>query len=188
MQNTQKLPLKELFKLMAPVHARVSKQVYKDYQGIIESIPGSHAKHQAWAGGYISHIEETMNIAIGLYDMLDARRKLNVSLSGLLFCAYLHDFDKLFRYTMQPDGTWKGKPANKMLYLDKLVSTLEASYNYTLTDDEYKAIKYTHGEPEDEYNPTTRIIQPLGTIVHCADIISARVWHDFGKTSDNWID
>lgn len=188
METTQKLPLEKLFELMSPEHVRVSKEIYTDYSGIIENIPGSHAKHQAWPGGYISHVEETMNIALGIHQMLDERRKLDIPLSSVLFCSYLHDFDKLLRYTMQPDGTWVGKPADKMLYLEEMMDALKNRYNYTPTDDEYNALKYAHGELEADRTPTKRVIWPLGTIVHCADIISARVWHDFGKTSDSWID
>lgn len=173
---------------MEPDQARVSKGIYKDYSGLLEKIPGSHAKHQAWVGGYISHIEETMNIGLMLHENLSARRPVDATVSDVLFCAYLHDFDKLLRYTMQPDGTWVGKPADKMLYLDQMVTALKEKYAYELTPEQYNALKYAHGELEADRRPDKRVIWPLGTIVHCADIISARVWYDFGKTSDSWND
>lgn len=187
-KTADKLPLEKLFTLLEPEHARVAQAIYKDYDGLIDKIPGSHAKHQAWVGGYISHVEETMNIAIGLYEMLDERRKLDFSLSSVLFCCYLHDFDKLLRYTIQPDATWIGKPADKMLYFTEMIDTLDNKYAYALTDAEYNALKYAHGELEADRRPNKRVIWPLGTLVHCADVISARVWHDYGKSHDTWKD
>lgn len=188
MNKPAKLPLEELFALMAPEHARVSRAVYEGYEGLINKIPGSHAKHQAWPGGYISHVEETMNIGLMLHENLTARREVDATQSEVLFCSYLHDFDKLLRYTMKDDGTWVGKPADKLLYLEQMITALKDTYNYELPDKEYNALKYAHGELEADRTPNKRVIWPLGAIVHCADILSARVWHDYGKSHDTWDD
>lgn len=179
-----KLPLDALITLMEPEHARVCREICEEYSTIIYKIPGSNTKHQAWEGGFISHVEEAMNIGLNLFEMLDERRKLDMAKSDVLFCIFLHDFDKLLRYKVHSDGSWSRKPYNKD-YHEIAVKKLATAYHYNLTLEQKNALKYAHGEGDD-HHPTDRIILPLGTIVHCADIISARVWYDYGHKHDDW--
>lgn len=152
----------------------------------MERLPGSAAKHQAWEGGYLSHIEETMNIAKILHESLSACRPVDCSLSGALFCAFLHDFDKVQRYKIQ-----NGKVVRSGRYssdlVRKTVAMVQDKYGYTMTDEQVNALIYAHGEGAD-YHPTDRVMLPLATIVHCADVISARVWFNNGKSHDKWED
>lgn len=125
-----------------------------------------------------------MNLAVILYESLNLRRPLTFSLSSALFCLFLHDFDKVQRYELTADGALRSRGAYSKDYLAKTRSITDA-YGYTLTDEEYNALKYAHGEGDD-YHPTERIIMPLGTLVHCCDIISARIWYDNGKNHSSW--
>lgn len=180
-----KIPLNGLINLMEPEHRRVAEKICEDYKGIILSIPGSVSKHQSWEGGYIAHVEEAMNMGIILYHQLTIRRPLDFSLSDLLFCIFLHDFDKVQRYQVTPAGVQR-KTVYSKDFLDKTSDLLLQKYGYRLTEDEYKGIKYAHGEPDSEYSPDTRVTNQLGALVHCCDYISARIWHDYGKLHDSW--
>ncbi len=179
-----KLPLANLYGLMTRQHAQVARQMYQEYESSMTVIPGSSQKHQTWPGGYVSHIEEAMNIGLVLYDELNLRRTLTFSRSAVLFCIFLHDFDKVLRYTVLPNGNKTyGSYSND--YVDQTAKILKHKFNYVLDPEEYNALKYAHGEGDD-YHPSDRIMLPLATIVHCADVISARVWYDEGQIHDRW--
>jgi hypothetical protein len=55
-------------------------------------------KHQAWEGGYVDHLQETMNIGIDLYKTFSQRRDLTFTLSDLFIVLFLHDLEKPFKY------------------------------------------------------------------------------------------
>lgn len=183
-QAPQRYSLNALVSKMEAEHARVCRQILEDYKETIFSIPGSHVKHHAWEGGYIDHVEETMNIVLTLYAALDACRPLPFDLSEALFCAFLHDFDKVQRYTIS-EGILKSQGGYSGHYIKKTKTILKEKYDYILTTNEYNALKYAHGEGDD-YHPTDRIMQPLATLVHCSDTISARIWFDKGHNHSQW--
>lgn len=181
---TPKLPLEDLLAKIEPTKAAVCRQILNNYQDVIYDLPGSMTKHQAWPGGYIAHIEEVMNLAIVLHEALDKQRRLPFSLSDALFVLFLHDFDKLLRYKRK-NGKFVAVKSHDNDYADQVKKLLKRDYNYTLSADEHNALKYAHGEGAD-YHPTKRIMRPLATLVHCCDVISARIWHDYGRDSHNW--
>jgi len=183
----KKISLDNLLDLMEPEHKRVALAVRKHFESKFDVIPGSGANHQAWVGGYRAHIEEAMNIADFLYDDLHARRSLPFSKSQALFCVYMHDYDKLQRYQVKKDGNFTSELYTGRDYLAETQKQLRSIFNYELSAEEYNAIKYAHGEGDD-YSKDRRIISPLGTLVHCADIISARIWFDDGRNSNAWDD
>lgn len=125
-----------------------------------------------------------MNIALRLHETLSACRQLPFNVSDVLFCAFLHDFDKVQRYTMDR-GRLASKGAYNSDYIDTARSILKDKYGYALTPDEYNALKYAHGEGKD-YHPTDRIMQPLAALIHCSDTISARIWFDKGRGHNTW--
>lgn len=170
--------------MMTLEQRRVCKQVCSDYRDTMFDIPGSSTKHHVWRGGYVSHLEEAMNIAIVLYEALNARRRLHFSVGDMLFALFLHDFDKLIRYKKTKDG-FAATGSYSEDYPEKTAELLQERYSYKMSTEEFNAIKYAHGEGKD-YHPTDRVILPMGTLVHCADIISARIWHDKGKDRRKW--
>lgn len=97
----------------------------------------------------------------------------------------MHDFDKVQRYELTVTGAQR-KAAYSKDFVDATRHILADQYGYTLSEEEYKGIKYAHGEPDSEYNPTARVTGSLGALVHCCDYISARIWHDYGKLHDSW--
>lgn len=180
----KKLPLNKLLKKVEPQKADICQRIIIDYGDHIRTIPGSLGKHHAWVGGYISHVEESMNLAVILYDDLNSRRRLPFSLSDALFALFLHDFDKIIRYERKQNGEVSSKTYEGD-YVDQIDQILSSKYGYRLASEERNAIKYAHGEGSD-YHPTDRVMLPLATLVHCCDIISARIWFDEGREHSSW--
>ncbi len=137
--------------------------------------PGSKTKHQAWKGGYIDHLEETMNIAEGLYETLSkTKRPLSFTLTDAILVIFFHDLEKPFKYVVPAVGFIDD--LEKHAFILKKMD----EYQVIFTDEQYNALQYIHGEGID-YHPTERIQGPLGAFVHCCDVISARIWFDYPK-------
>ena len=173
--------IEELINLLNESQREIAIKIWDKYKKEFEILPGSISKHQAWPGGYKNHIEEVMNIAILLYGTLSKERKLSFSLTSALFILFLHDLDKLERYTSDGDNGFKRERTYENL-IDTLKEMLSIDFEYILTDEEYNALKYIHGEGND-YSLDKKIMGPLAAFVHCCDTISARIWHDHGKKS-----
>ena len=71
--------------------------IVRDNVSCFRPAKGSSSNHQAWEGGYLDHIAETMNIACQLYNTLNNLRRLPFSLSNALEVMFLHDIEKPFR-------------------------------------------------------------------------------------------
>lgn len=180
----KKLTLDDLLELMEKEHSKICRKITSAYKGDIYAVPGSTAKHQAWEGGYIDHLIEVMNIGVLLYNALDKKRRLKFSLSSTLFVLFMHDMDKLFRFGIGTNMPKFARGVGKD-YPEILKEFMKKDYRYILTVEEFNAIKYVHGEGED-YHPTEKVMLPLATLVHCCDIISARIWFDEGKNREEW--
>lgn len=182
-QPQKKQTVEELLSQFDPKRRRVCNNILKDFSAEIRVFPGSVKKHQAWEGGYMDHVSEAMNIAVPLYETMNSRRKLPFTLNDALFVIFIHDLDKLLRYKTKKGRNDAGK--NHDYYLEQVIELLNKKYSYKLTADEENGLRYVHGEIKD-YHPTKRRMKPLACFVHCCDIISARMWHNYGKDKVNW--
>lgn len=93
-----KLPLEQLLLKLNTEHRRVAMRVISHFADQFWIIPGSTTKHQTWRGGYVSHLEETMNIALTIFESFQSIRPFPFQESEALFTLFLHDCDKLFAY------------------------------------------------------------------------------------------
>ncbi len=144
---------------------------HKQHEAQILIAKGSSHNHQAWDGGYKDHIAETFRIAETLYTAFNNARPLAFSLDSALICLYFHDVEKIWKYTTGlPEGF------DKDIFYTK---TLPEDYGITLTEDELNALEFAHGEVHD-HSKTERKMGRLAALVHAADNISARMWHDEG--------
>ena len=150
------------------------KKLYKDFEDRFKSAPGSLRKHQAWKGGYIQHIEETMNLGQMIYKEMNEFRKLTFSFADVILVLFLHDLEKPFRYV----------PTKKEFKTDiekhEFIQSLIKKYKIKLTANHKNALTYIHGEG-DSFSRTKRIQKPLAAFVHCLDTMSARIWFDEPK-------
>jgi len=95
MESSHYLDLTSLLALM-PDSEKYAK-IVSDHTAIFMFAKGSSHNHQAWEGGYLDHVVETMNIACQLYQTLDSARKLPFKLHEALEVMFLHDLEKPFK-------------------------------------------------------------------------------------------
>jgi hypothetical protein len=183
---------------------------YEEHKERIHKSPGSKAKHQAWEGGYNDHVVETINIAISMYGMLEREnRKMDFTLNDAVLVLMLHDIEKPFKYVRYdtdnfifdedfPDDwetndenlEWEGKAKTMLIHplgegKHAAYRFLYDKYGFNFSKKQFNAFCYIHGEPDDEYDPYVRIMNPLAAFCHCCDVISARIWHDYPRKSAN---
>lgn len=173
----KKYSLSELCAYLHPKHTRALQLIHEKIASDIYTLPGSISKHQAWKGGYLDHILEAMNIGLLLYNTLNSKRRLPFTLSEVLFCIYIHDLDKVLRHA--------SKRKSSIHTSKEIARFIKDVGKYNLTQNEYNAVCYVHGEGKD-YHPTNRVMLPLTTLVHCADVISARIWYSKGRNKVEW--
>jgi len=151
------------------------RSFYKFFQNEMGQAPGSKSKHQAWRGGYVDHLEETMSFAVDIYYLMERERKMSFSLSDAILVLFLHDIEKIFKYTRHFTYRFDNRK-DEEAYKAELISL----FGFELTDDHKNALKYVHGEGED-YSSTERVQGPLAAFVHICDVASARIWFDYPK-------
>ena len=167
-------PLAELIMLIDEPNRSKCEKMLSDHSERFSIAPGSLTKHQAWPGGYLDHLAETMNLAVILYKSMNSERALPFSISDTILVLFLHDLEKPFKY-VEPKKEFLGANAEH-----DFVNSIVQEYNIELSDDHRNALKYIHGEGAD-YHPTKRIAGPLAIFCHMCDFASARIWFDFPK-------
>lgn len=174
--------LDELFEMIDEPNRSCCKNIYLDNKSIFDKSKGSNVKHQAWEGGYLGHITDTMNISLVLYKSLNNCRILPFSQSDSLLVLYLHDLEKPWKYA----GTESQKLEVKSFSNPKeFIKNKIEKYGFELTEGHWNALEYIHGEGED-YDPNKNVQLPLAAFVHSCDVISARIWHEFPKERNSW--
>ena len=140
----------------------------------LKKAKGSATKHQAWEGGYIDHIYETMEIAMMLYNRLDGHlgRDLPFSLSDVMLTLFLHDLEKPWKHI--GGGRKFTKTEAKKFRKQKI-----EEYGFRLTNEHWNALEYVEGEHD--YHPIERKQGRLAAFIHCCDTLSARMWFDEPK-------
>jgi hypothetical protein len=188
----------------------------ENFMRIVDA-PGSSKNHQAWKGGYIDHVVETMNIACQLYWAFERLGRFGKEapfvVSDALVVLFLHDIEKPWKYLPVPNNEclcghlfgdhnrinpWSdaacrhctGLPRNCNMYRPLVLKTKEdrrafrdgliEEYGIMLCDAQKNALRYVEGVPDSEYTPGERTMGELAAFCHCCDILSARLWHDWG--------
>ena len=185
MLKQKKQSLQKLISKMTPRQQSVCMGIISDFKSKFDRIPGSLHNHQVWIGGYRDHVEEILNIACITYTTLSGKRKLDFTLGESIFVLFLHDLDKLYRYDISSDGSVVSRAHYNSDYLKSIRRMLRTKYKYAMKDEELNALKYVHGEGND-YSSKKRVMCSLAAFVHCADIISARIWYNKGQDDAYW--
>jgi hypothetical protein len=157
--------------------------LYDTFKAKIDSARGSAHKHQAWEGGYIDHVCETVEIAEKSYTALSLIRPLPFSLESALVVLFIHDLEKPFKYHIiqTGSGSWdvsvrpEFKP-HAVVSIKQFVLSLALAFGISLSEDEKQSYLRIEGEGKD-YGEE-RVQTPLGAFCHCCDTISARIWPD----------
>lgn len=173
-------PIDSLLHDISPLNRRPAQTFWEELQSHIPDAMGATKSHHAWKGGYRHHIQEVMNLARILYERLDSERPLPFPLASAYLVLFLHDCEKPFRHASDQQlkaFPWVDKRPTKSdkAFQKKLID----HYDFTVSDDEWNALRYVEGEPESEYIEGNRLQRPLAAFCHVCDTISARIWYDY---------
>ena len=133
---------------------------HKNHLSSMLEAKGSSSNHQAWKGGYLDHIQESFNIAEGIYSILYKIHPLPFQLSECFVVLYFHDIEKIWKYTTNAI-------IDKNHYYQ---TTLQENYGIVFSALEQNALKYIHGENED-YSGKKRVMTELAAFCHAVDTI-----------------
>jgi hypothetical protein len=165
------------------------ERILRENRELFETSQGSTYNHQAWHGGYIDHITDTMNLAERLYDFLGSfGRPLPFTKSSALLVMFIHDLEKPWRIEALGHGIVRNKPGleTKEQFAQFRNKKLE-EYGLVLTPEEQNAFRYVEGEYKD-YKSTERVMNELGAFCHMVDTWSARGWHSYPlERGDPWL-
>lgn len=162
------------------------QNLFSHYSPVFRNARGSSHNHQAWAGGYLDHLCEVMNLAVVLYERMDGLRPLPFTLSDALVVLFVHDLEKPWAY-VERDGAWqrneqfRSKEDAHAFRLEKL-----GEHGIELSEELERAVFFAEGELH-HYSNRARSMSPLAAFSHMCDVASARLWHDHPlEEGDTW--
>lgn len=186
------LTLDELFDLMEDSEA--FERIYTEHWQLFEEAKGSSHNHQAWEGGLVDHVVETMNIACQQYNWMSRARNLPFKRSEALQVLFLHDIEKVWRYAkgggddarvmttvLRRTKDFRHLPRETKEERKAFRAAVIKHYEIQLTPEQENALEYVEGVPDSKYTPGERTMGELAAFCHSCDILSARMWHDKGK-------
>jgi hypothetical protein len=197
MEQGHYLDLTSLLSLIPePNRGRLWQMIHDNKERFVTAQGSSH-NHQAWEGGYIDHVVETMNIACQLYRTFNTVRTLPFELSEALEVMFLHDIEKPFKVGKTLVCLWHdiGTCKDTCLPVEatkdnrkKFRANAIQHYGVLLSWDQDNALRYVEGVPDSEYTPGERTMGELAAFCHMCDIASARLWFDKGRNvpAPNW--
>lgn len=164
-----------LLKLVDEPNRSRCYQLCYEKQAEFEKAQGSGYNHQAWEGGYIDHVAETMQICAKLYPLyLD--RGVPFTLADALLVMFLHDLEKPFLKKMPAIAIYDDYKEERRKFRQGIID----EYGIQLTEQQQNAIRYVEGEGSD-YSNKHRTMNELAAFCHIADVSSARIWWDRGR-------
>lgn len=164
--------LAELIDMIDQPNRDHCKKIIFENMNLFSLAPGSSHNHQSWPGGYLDHIQETMGIAVVLYEKMQSIRSLPFSLSDTLLVLFLHDLEKPWKHVE------KFPFESKEEMHQFRIKTCER-HGIKISPEINHAIKYTEGEIGDNYSSSERVMSPLAAFAHICDISSSRIWFDY---------
>jgi len=152
------------------------QQILDDHRETFDKAQGSTHNHQAWPGGYLQHVWDTLHIANCIWSHIDW--PMPFEWSSVVLVLFLHDIEKPFmqeRLSLDKEMPIWSKQQREAFRMEII-----AKYEIILTPEEHNALTYIHGEGDD-YSPKSRVMNELGALCHAADILSSRLWHNREK-------
>jgi hypothetical protein len=156
-------------------------KVYSDQKQAMMEMPASTKYHHSYKRGYHDHVQQVMFFAIRIYNFMGKSVVLDFSKDDIILMSFVHDMDKLEKYEETGEyksGESKGKP--KFAYeLDwaidpyAKVCLMLARYGILLTDEQLHALTF-HAGGWSEFVKYGSDMNQLATMLHCADMLSAK--------------
>jgi hypothetical protein len=171
----------ELLKFIDGANGRICQKILSHNRTLFKKVQGSTNNHQAWRGGYLDHVTETMNWGFVLYRLVSEIRDLPFSLSDALLVLYLHDIEKPWKYKLGLGGQLQHKPELRTKEAQHAFRDQKlADYGIVLSVEQQNALKYAEGELAD-YTNLRRVMNELAGFCHICDVMSARVFHNYPR-------
>ena len=162
-------------------------QIYHDHAPLFQKAEGSSHNHQNWVGGYVDHIAECLRINNVTYNALSQIRPLDFKKDSAAIVLFFHDIEKPFKYGSNEDSRcqkWQKKYSSATACWEnakwEILHEMMHHYQFSFSDEELNALKYTHGEGND-HRKNARVSGPLAAHVHHCDNTSARIWFNEGE-------
>lgn len=163
--------------------------LYRHYEDILPTVMGSSSNHQAWPGGLRDHLADMCRLGWSHYQLdTELFGPLPFTFDDVVVGIFCHDAEKFVRYGPKDDprcAPWhdihaKGVDWEEIKFLIVAKWEMNSGYTFKLTDSQYNAIKYTHGEGND-HRKNMRVMGELAAFVGNLDRASARIWHSRGQ-------
>lgn len=192
-----KVKLKDFIAAMDSDNKAAIWAIYKHYEDLLYTHPGSSHNHQAWPGGLVDHLAEVCRYAYTDYEVIECgndptfgqplhRFYFDDQAMIAIFC---HDAEKFVVYGNKDDPRCApflimAADATSKVEKEKIkwhvLEHWRVKFGLELNEEVINAIKYTHGEGDD-YSNTQRVMNPLAVLVGNADRRSARIGFNRGK-------
>jgi hypothetical protein len=178
------LALEELLGRVDEPYQSAFRRLLAEHRDAFGVARGSSHNHQAWAGGYLDHVREAMNLAVVLHETLAPLRPLPFSLSDALVVLFVHDLEKPWAYEEGAAGYRRrpGFSAKDDAHAFRLAKL--AQVGIVLPTALERAVRFVEGEG-DQYTNQARGMSPLAAFCHLCDVASARLWHDHPLARDD---
>ncbi len=185
--DLKQLNFYQLINMIVDPRKDVLQKIYSDHNSLFRTAPGSSNNHQHWHGGYADHVAECLRINEVTYDSLELIRPVGFTKGSAAVVLFFHDIEKPFKYA-GGDHPQAAQWHSELQYVipsywegikKRIIEHMMQDYGFTLTDDEWNALKYTHGEGDD-YRKDMRVSCPLAAHVGNCDRWSARGWPEEG--------
>ena len=180
------LDLHQIVQLVEMPNKNAIIDAYVQNADRIAITPGARKKHQAWKGGYLDHVVYATNFGIRLHNLnLKLGFQPDHNEGDIALVMLLHDFGKIARYKKVENG-WDYVENPDQAEHDFFDKTIK-SHNFQLTNIQKNALEFIHGEGS-KYTPKGRLMLPLATLCHQADVWNARYCPDnpLPNGKDSW--
>jgi hypothetical protein len=184
--KTKYYPVRAMLNIIPEPNRSACVRILDENKEFIERARGSSHNHQAWQGGYIEHLEETMNIAVVLYGSLSYLRHMPFALADALLVLFLHDLEKPWKYkTSKGDRVFIKRSLVSKIAQRAFRERTFRNYGIKLTAAQKNALRYVEGEGDD-HSTHTSLMGPLAAFCHMMDTCSARMWPKHPVEGDTW--
>lgn len=163
----------------------LKEKVLKLYTDISEGFshwPASIKYHHNYLGGLEKHTIEVMESALKIFKIFEQEfRKKLITESDIVLVCFIHDLEKLTKYSDNKDydsDNWKANVYEFTYNNNKIdshdsakVVNICAKYNICLSEKQLNALCYHHGG----WTKDSGKMHALAVLLHMADLMSANV-------------
>jgi hypothetical protein len=151
--------------------------IYETYEDLLVTLPGSLRHHHVYVQGLYDHIQQTMHLALKIFNNLRAMGPIGCSQDDVILVSFLSSIDRVERLKteVQNETTVFLDRSELMSSPRMMIAQIAARFGVTLEERHLHALTFMTGrwqEEEFEYVGDTVNISPLATILRAAKTLS----------------